>query len=91
MILYFLAAVFADAGLSFEAAGQAKPVQQTVYFHQDTLRLVVGQEDSLRATAVPDAPILWEAPAAIPVIASLCRSEERRVGKECRSRWSPYH
>ena len=22
---------------------------------------------------------------------SLCRSEERRVGKECRSRWSPYH
>jgi len=23
--------------------------------------------------------------------ASLVRSEERRVGKECRSRWSPYH
>ena len=22
---------------------------------------------------------------------SLIRSEERRVGKECRSRWSPYH
>src|SRR5439155_9739312 len=22
---------------------------------------------------------------------SLSRSEERRVGKECRSRWSPYH
>ena len=21
----------------------------------------------------------------------LKRSEERRVGKECRSRWSPYH
>src|SRR5258708_10405259 len=25
---------------------------------------------------------VWEPP---------CRSEERRVGKECRSRWSPYH
>ena len=24
-------------------------------------------------------------------IARLERSEERRVGKECRSRWSPYH
>ena len=24
-------------------------------------------------------------------VISLCRSEERRVGKECRSRWSPYH
>ena len=23
--------------------------------------------------------------------ASFARSEERRVGKECRSRWSPYH
>ena len=21
----------------------------------------------------------------------IARSEERRVGKECRSRWSPYH
>ena len=28
-------------------------------------------------------PWLWEA--------NIKRSEERRVGKECRSRWSPYH
>ena len=25
------------------------------------------------------------------VLSCLGRSEERRVGKECRSRWSPYH
>src|SRR2546427_8290867 len=25
------------------------------------------------------------------VLAQATRSEERRVGKECRSRWSPYH
>src|SRR2546425_4357735 len=25
------------------------------------------------------------------VVQGLPRSEERRVGKECRSRWSPYH
>ena len=24
-------------------------------------------------------------------LVTLTRSEERRVGKECRSRWSPYH
>ena len=24
-------------------------------------------------------------------VSMLVRSEERRVGKECRSRWSPYH
>src|SRR2546422_300081 len=28
----------------------------------------------------------WTAEFRIPL-----RSEERRVGKECRSRWSPYH
>src|SRR2546427_10162153 len=26
-----------------------------------------------------------------PRLAEALRSEERRVGKECRSRWSPYH
>ena len=45
---------------------------------------------------------LLEAPAVIDTkvrraiegatdLAPLWRSEERRVGKECRSRWSPYH
>ena len=29
----------------------------------------------------------WHAAGLLP----LFRSEERRVGKECRSRWSPYH
>src|SRR3712207_2246783 len=27
----------------------------------------------------------------IALLKSIARSEERRVGKECRSRWSPYH
>ena len=27
----------------------------------------------------------------VVAVVFLCRSEERRVGKECRSRWSPYH
>ena len=29
--------------------------------------------------------------AAIIAAMIVARSEERRVGKECRSRWSPYH
>src|ERR1051326_1168171 len=39
---------------------------------------------SLRATAVVVLPFQDQA-------SSPDRSEERRVGKECRSRWSPYH
>src|SRR5256886_5453014 len=30
-------------------------------------------------------------PFAVDGLALTTRSEERRVGKECRSRWSPYH
>ena len=32
----------------------------------------------------------WEAEPLVSGI-NCQRSEERRVGKECRSRWSPYH
>ena len=32
-----------------------------------------------------------EAQSAASLIHPNIRSEERRVGKECRSRWSPYH
>src|SRR5215813_8533076 len=32
-----------------------------------------------------------DCPAEQVALARQSRSEERRVGKECRSRWSPYH
>src|SRR5574337_1867672 len=47
---------------------------------------------------VPPDPLRWN-PIAVPAepldfvdgLRTIVRSEERRVGKECRSRWSPYH
>ena len=30
-------------------------------------------------------------PDVFNILLQVMRSEERRVGKECRSRWSPYH
>src|ERR1035441_7657890 len=44
-----------------------------------------------------DSECLWHRAPSSPLayfpsqLASAPRSEERRVGKECRSRWSPYH
>src|SRR5215831_12538224 len=35
--------------------------------------------------------VVYSEVAGSAAIDSLQRSEERRVGKECRSRWSPYH
>src|SRR2546430_3693869 len=33
----------------------------------------------------------WKLMHRLPMYQDCPRSEERRVGKECRSRWSPYH
>ena len=43
----------------------------------------------LLAELVPGVDVIYHLAAAVGV--KLVRSEERRVGKECRSRWSPYH
>ena len=40
-----------------------------------------------KITSSSTAPLVSEYPRVLEVV----RSEERRVGKECRSRWSPYH
>src|SRR2546427_4640242 len=39
----------------------------------------------------PLVTIIRETTTAVEQLRGLRRSEERRVGKECRSRWSPYH
>src|SRR2546428_13078073 len=43
------------------------------------------------ARAVLTLPLGWTRGWWLPRRYGLLRSEERRVGKECRSRWSPYH
>src|SRR3712207_5878826 len=46
----------------------------------------------VRHTALPEPASLEQLRnLAGRVLAQRLRSEERRVGKECRSRWSPYH
>ena len=55
--------------------------------------------DSFRRSALmmlPQGRIRWRGDELFQDINStlaayIRRSEERRVGKECRSRWSPYH
>src|SRR2546426_7619497 len=45
-------------------------------------------DEQMRAIPKHPEAHLW--PSEV-VTLGLLRSEERRVGKECRSRWSPYH
>ena len=48
------------------------------------LRRIASDADQL-------GPVLRVAGIRVSVLDRRVRSEERRVGKECRSRWSPYH
>src|SRR2546427_11496668 len=60
-----------------------------------------AKEDAMAWTQVYDPLHSWllsTLVAALPILVLFgllaglrVRSEERRVGKECRSRWSPYH
>src|SRR3712207_8984681 len=65
----------------------------------EVVGFVVVTEQPIRSDVVdierlPDRRLGNAAMAAGIAVARPClgaRSEERRVGKECRSRWSPYH
>src|SRR3712207_9495468 len=60
---------------------------------RDGLALLRGQTDGagLILLAPTSREYTWDVIAGRRYGPDLTRSEERRVGKECRSRWSPYH
>jgi len=49
--------------------------------------LVVAGEERIPLSSIDRVWVIGAGKARLPGP----RSEERRVGKECRSRWSPYH
>ena len=51
-----------------------------------TQSLLADARTALNSSGVLSVPI-----AELSTLGAGVRSEERRVGKECRSRWSPYH
>src|SRR5689334_24580475 len=55
---------------------------------EQSLALPAWEEAAISAPLVNRTAL---AGSRYPVFIEAERSEERRVGKECRSRWSPYH
>src|SRR5688572_32809225 len=58
-------------------------VKRSAELLQQDIQLVTGKKPAIINRIVPASQ------GNIIIVGS--RSEERRVGKECRSRWSPYH
>ena len=57
--------------------------------HKREIRKLLGLTTQKGLTLVPLRMYINE--NGLAKVEILLRSEERRVGKECRSRWSPYH
>ena len=77
-----------DTLSAFAASGSAR-VLAVLATAIVAVRLAVGGAGwhdlvVILVTLVIAGPVEW-------VIHRMLRSEERRVGKECRSRWAPYH
>ena len=49
------------------------------------------EERNLRKTMIGTVKSNKMDKTVVVAVETSVRSEERRVGKECRSRWSPYH
>jgi len=103
--LDFLASAHSDwkaAGRPGDASGYVWPVVGRRPLDLDRVDARLGRFSMDASTPIAEGTWLsayWAAQTALAALDSLAegersafaRSEERRVGKECRSRWSPYH
>src|SRR3989454_11287725 len=76
-------------------AGWARPEFHGTWSHSLAFCVAVGAAAALLfgpwLGCLAFASIVAHVAADLPTDTGIPRSEERRVGKECRSRWSPYH
>ena len=74
-------------------------IKNEAWNHQDSLPVYIAGSYDFHTAYIGNRRCIMLAPteelATLPAlkkqIVKIQRSEERRVGKECRSRWSPYH
>ena len=90
--ILFIEKTFGDIYEAEIATGIIRPLTHH-YFHEGYTRaLFLSNGDILLSGARKfDAEDPWPSRNERNAELWVLRSEERRVGKECRSRWSPYH
>ena len=76
-----------DGGPKWKAVTERFKYVTGEYDHPDTFDQLKSHLDEADRIDGTDGNRLYY----LATIPSVFRSEERRVGKECRSRWSPYH
>src|SRR5256885_16894870 len=89
---YFQQAIDRDPNYALAYAGLAD-CYYAAFFNNFTIPQAESAAKSSAAAskALELDPLLAETHVSMAQVLEIFRSEERRVGKECRSRWSPYH
>ena len=64
---------------------EERDIIERLYFQDETVRSVA------RLKSITHPALIKKRNKILEKLKKHRRSEERRVGKECRSRWSPYH
>src|ERR1017187_6911790 len=88
-----LTGIFAEPAAATAVAGLRRALAEGTVGRRSSVVAVItgnGLKDVQSARAAVGAPF-EVSPEGSGLEEILRRSEERRVGKECRSRWSPYH
>src|SRR2546429_8584093 len=73
------------------ALGRPRSSDDVPWKVQQVLKQLFGDRPVQDGHVQLDVPTVAADGRGVPVVIESDRSEERRVGKECRSRWSPYH
>ena len=68
-----------------------KPITQRQMRVGEMIKQALGMLFIREETKLPNLSTKEITVTEVRMSTDLKRSEERRVGKECRSRWSPYH
>ena len=79
-------AIFKAGGTPMPVSSKLPPAELMGLIDLAQPKVIISYQRFDQTTLNPDSYSDKE-----PISAALPRSEERRVGKECRSRWSPYH
>ena len=80
---YFETGQYNEALIEYKNVAQLDPKDADAYYRLALTYLKLGDRTSLQSAVT--------ALTRTVELDRTNRSEERRVGKECRSRWSPYH
>ena len=86
-----LLTILQDVNDEIDFAHERHMVDDGLIDSLELMKIIVALEEAydVRIDAGEVEPENFNSAEAI--LALVNRSEERRVGKECRSRWSPYH